>query len=70
MLGVAMPSRYVVALRSALPRDIVARVSAVHASAVLLRQVGLRLSEDVRDAPADGQTEPLEEVGRADAEMS
>ena len=64
-----MPSRYVVVLRSAIPRDIVARISAVHASALLLHQVGLRLSEDIRDAPTHGKTELLEEVRHADAEM-
>ena len=45
-----MLNRYAVAIRGAVPGDIVDRVAAVHASAILQHQAGLRPSADGRDA--------------------
>ena len=45
-----MLKRYAVAIRGAVPGDIVDRVAAVHASTILQHQAGLRPSADGRDA--------------------
>ena len=59
-----MLKRYTIAVRGTVPNDVVARVSAAHASAVLQRQAGLRPSaqgRDVRERLGAGKTQHQEE---------
>ena len=63
-----MRQSYAIAVRGAVPDDIVPRVSAAHASAVLQRQAASRPAEDDRNVPEHGETNQ-QEVRDADVQM-